>query len=70
MAAEPNGELPLRTEADIVASRQVVLQRERRLVFHVHLDRHQEGVPHAEDRDAIHHPANAVRSDTPSRVMR
>ena len=33
LAAEPNGELPLRTEADIVASRQVVRQLSVALKF-------------------------------------
>ena len=33
---------------------QVVLQRQRRLVLHVHLDRDQQAAAHPQDRDAVH----------------
>src|SRR5205807_1377796 len=42
--------------------REVVLQREGELVVHVHLDRHQEEAAHAQDRDALHAQASAVRA--------
>ena len=59
-----SAEMSIRTPlARVSAMRvgQVVLQRHREAVVHVHLDGDQEAVAHLEDRDAFHARPHAVR---------